>query len=297
MNEQSESQLSLITNHKGGIIDDTVITRLDKSIGMVINGACKHKDLQHMHQVLAESGMDANIEHLDHRALFALQGPKAAEVVSQLIEGVDISSMIFMNQRSARIAGIDCNITRCGYTGEDGFEISVENSDASHLMQALLGIAEVKPAGLGARDTLRVEAGLCLYGSDIDEDTSPISAGLTWTIGKRRRAEGNFIGSDIILEELNTKSTNTKRVGLLVSGPPARSHTKLFAAVEGGSPIGEITSGTFSPVLGKPIAMGMVNKEHSKVGKIIFAQIRKNRFPAEISKMPFIPSNYYRGSR
>jgi len=288
------SQLSLLTNEKGGIIDDTVITKETDFVGMVINGACKHKDLKHMQEQLASSGFDAAIEHLEDKALFALQGPKAAEVLSTLVEGVDLSSMLFMTSKPAKVAGLDCVLTRCGYTGEDGFEVSVDNANATALMQALLNNAVVSPAGLGARDTLRVEAGLCLYGQDIDETTTPIEGTLLWTIGKRRRAEGGFLGAEVILDQIKNKPAR-KRVGFVIHGAPARSHTQLFDKEDGETPVGEITSGTFSPILGKPVAMGFIDKALAKSGTDVFAKVRNKMIPAKVSKMPFVPANYYRG--
>lgn len=291
-----ESQLSLITNAKGGIIDDTVITKESQSVAMVLNGACKAKDLVHMESVLSSSGLDAKIERLDHLSLFALQGPQSASALGSMLEGIDLSSMLFMSQSCAKIAGIDCTVTRCGYTGEDGFELSVANDKASDLMEALLSKSEVKPAGLGARDTLRIEAGLCLYGQDIDEATTPVEATLMWTIGKRRRQEGGFTGSDVIMDQFKSKSATKKRVGFSFEGrQPARTHTMLYAEQEGGDPIGEITSGTFSPVLGAPVAMGYIAKDLSKAGTQVFAQVRNKRIPAQVSKMPFVPANYFRG--
>lgn len=289
------SQLSLITNEEGGIIDDTVITKEDTDVvGMVINGACKHKDLAHMKDFLSKNNLNANIEHFENLSLFALQGPEAATALTHLT-GNDLSSMLFMTQKKMKVAGLDCTVTRCGYTGEDGFEISVENKHAPELMDALINTKDVKPAGLGARDTLRVEAGLCLYGIDIDETTSPIDAGLLWTIGKRRRTEGGFVGADKILDRWKNKANKKKRVGLVVNGPPARAHTVLYGQAEGGEPIGEITSGTFSPQLAKPIAMGYVDKKFAKSGTEIYAQVRNKRVSVTTSKMPFIPAQYYRG--
>ncbi len=296
--QPGQAALSLITNTKGGIIDDCVITKEAGTVGVVINGACKHKDLKHMGEMLHKSGMDAKIEHLEHLALFALQGPKAASALARIAEGVDFEHMLFMTAGKGRVAGIDVGVTRCGYTGEDGFELSVSNDKASALMQALLAETGgvVKPAGLGARDTLRVEAGLCLYGQDIDENTTPVEASLLWTIGKRRRAEGGFPGAKIILDQVKNKPP-MKRVGFVVNGAPARSHTKLFASetASDDQAIGEILSGTFSPTLGKPVAMGYVEQKYGANDTTVYAKVRNKMVPVLVSKMPFVPSNYYRG--
>jgi len=288
-------QLSLITNKNGGIIDDTVITMEENSVFMVINGACKEKDLKHMSAMLQDSGFDASIDHREDLSLMALQGPEAANVLEGLVDGVTLSKMLFMNATTAKVAGIDCGITRCGYTGEDGFELSVKHEDAPALMDKLLQNSNVVPAGLGARDTLRVEAGLCLYGQDIDENTTPVEGTLLWTVGKRRRKEGGFPGADIILDQIKAKPA-MKRVGLVINGAPARSHTKIFATAEDDESIGEITSGTFSPTLGKPVAMGYLDKSCAKVGTTVYAQVRNKMIPAVVSKMPFVPAKYYRGN-
>jgi len=283
----------MITNEKGGIIDDTVVTKFSDSVGMVINGACKHKDLEHLTKMLEKSSFNASIEHLDNLSLFALQGPKAASALTRICEGFDMREMLFMAFEKAKINGIECTVTRCGYTGEDGFELSVSNDQAPALMESLLDLDEVKPAGLGARDTLRIEAGLCLYGNDIDEDTTPVEAGLLWTIGKRRRKEANFPGANVILQQIKDKPQK-KRVGLVVDGPPARAHVELYDESKE-KKIGEITSGTFSPTMEKPIAIGYVAREFSKVDSVVYAKVRKNFAPAKITKMPMVPARYYRG--
>ncbi|GBG28680.1 Aminomethyltransferase, mitochondrial [Hondaea fermentalgiana] len=293
--KSNEARLSLITNDHGGIIDDTVITRFDDFVGMVINGACKHKDLKHMHARLEDSKLDAKIEHLEDLALFALQGPKAAIVMDRLANDLTVSAMNFMEARVGKIGGVDCTLTRCGYTGEDGFEISVSNSEANKIMDLLLEQEEVAPAGLGARDTLRLEAGLCLYGNDIDETTTPVGARLVWTVSKPRCAEGGFPGAETIQAQMKDKTQKPPRVrvGLVVDGAPARSHVEIYDA-EGKEAIGEITSGTFSPILGKPVAMGYVDRAFMKAGTEVTCKVRKKFVPATISKMPFLPAKYYR---
>jgi len=239
---QGHSQLSVITNEEGGIIDDTIITKEGDFIGMVVNGACKEKDLNHFKEQI--KGFDAEIEHLDDRSLFALQGPKSMEALQSIIN-VDLSMMSFMTAQDVEINGISCGLARGGYTGEDGFEISVKSSDAKDLMNMLLEHDAVEPCGLGARDSLRLEAGMCLYGNDLDETTSPVEGSLLWVIGKRRRKEGGFLGFDKIKEQIKNKPSR-KRVGLIINGPPARSHVELFD--EQNNACGEITSGTFSPM-------------------------------------------------
>lgn len=292
---QGEAKLSVLTNDDGGIIDDTVISKFEDKVGMVINGGCKHKDLAHMHERLAASQLDAHIEHHEGLSLFALQGPAAAAAMSGLVEGVDIEQMLFMGFSQAKVGSIDCMLTRCGYTGEDGFELSVADADAPAMMRLLLAQEGVTPAGLGARDTLRVEAGLCLYGNDIDETTTPVEAGLAWTISPRRRKEGGFPGADVILAAGGKlKKAERKRVGLAITGPPARAQTELFDETKQTS-VGSITSGTFSPVLGRPVAMGYVKTGFHKTGTQLFAKVRNKFVPAKVSKMPFVPAGYYRG--
>jgi len=290
---EGEARLSLITNSHGGIIDDTVITRFGDFVGMVINGACKHKDLAHMRSKLEESKMEASIEHLEDLALFALQGPKASIVMERLAKGFDVKQMNFMEARVGQVGSFDCTVTRCGYTGEDGFEVSVANADAPALMQLLVDQEEVTPAGLGARDTLRLEAGLCLYGNDIDESTTPVGARLTWTVSKPRCAEGSFPGADVVQSELGDNKPARVRVGFVVDGAPARAHTEIYDEKEE-KLIGEITSGTFSPVLNKPVAMGYIDRAYAKNGTWISCKVRKKFVRAQVSKMPFIPAKYYR---
>jgi len=262
--------------------------------GMVINGACKHKDLAHMRSQLSEGKFEADIQHFTTKSLFALQGPQAAAAIEPYLEGVDLENMLFMESSDAKVAGLDCTVTRCGYTGEDGFEISVENNAAGDLMDTLLGQEQVKPAGLGARDSLRLEAGLCLYGIDLNDDITPNEASLLWTIGKRRREEGGFLGADVILGQIKNKPT-IKRAGFMIEGAPARAHVELFAEPGSEEKIGEITSGTFSPTLGKPIAMGYINKKGGKNGTTVYAKVRNKYVPAVVTKMPFVPAHYYRG--
>eukprot|EP00124_Ichthyophonus_hoferi_P002325 Ihof_evm6s153 gene=Ihof_evmTU6s153 len=256
--------LSLITNEKGGIRDDTMINNAGDHLYVVCNAGCAEKDLTHFEEHAAAyraQGGDVNIEVLTN-SLVALQGPKSAEVLRKLVD-FDLSKFYFLNGVDATVGGVKgCRITRCGYTGEDGFEISIPQDRAVELTTILLGDPVVRPAGLGARDSLRLEAGLCLYGHDIDDDITPIEANLTWTIGKRRRTEGGFLGSDVILAQLAAKGGLRRRVGLIVDGAPARDHAEILDAA--GNSIGKITSGVPSPCLGANVAMGYVDKAFAK---------------------------------
>jgi aminomethyltransferase len=303
---QGEATLSVMTNDKGGIIDDTIITSYTGSHGfvsMVVNGATKDKDLAHLQAKLDEyragrPGADVTFE-LPSRQLVALQGPGAAVALAPLLDAeVDLSQLAFMHGvHHVTVAGIPgCTLTRGGYTGEDGFEISCDTQEVTRLATALLNSSNVRPAGLGARDSLRLEAGLCLYGNDIDETTTPVEAALSWTIGKRRRdpADRRFPGADVIMGQIEGKKWPRRRVGLLLDGAPARSHCAIHDA-DGASAIGEVTSGTFSPVLKKPISMGYVLSKHSKKGTKVLVEVRPGKKDsATVVDMPFVPSRYFK---
>lgn len=288
------AKLSLLTNEKGGIIDDTVITNMGDHIYMVVNAGCADKDYAHIGKHLADfqsQGGEASFAQVG-RSLIALQGPLAVTTLSKLVEE-DITSMPFMSAKKLKVGGFDCLVSRCGYTGEDGFEISVAHEDIMTLTKMILSNEDVKPAGLGARDTLRLEAGLCLYGNEMDENIGPVEAGLGWTIAKRRREEGGFLGAETILARLKDPSlVKRKRVGFLVSGPPAREHVSIHPRGNDAVTVGEITSGTFSPVLSKGISMGYVDKELSKVGTELSAKVRGKLHNIVVTKMPFVPANY-----
>ncbi|KAJ2841459.1 hypothetical protein IWW36_006251 [Coemansia brasiliensis] len=200
--------------------------------------------------------------------------------------------MAFMTGQMLEISGIPCHVARSGYTGEDGFELSIPTSEVVGITAQLLENPEVKLAGLGARDSLRLEAGLCLYGSDIDSTTTPMEANLVWTIGKRRRAEGGFIGADVILDQVAKKGGIRRRVGLIVEGAPARAHAKVLSAE--GEEIGEITSGVPSPSLGKNVAMAYVRKGFNKRGTALKVKVRNRVQDATVVKMPFVPANYHK---
>lgn len=227
--------------------------------------------------------------------MIAVQGPQTSQILQTLLQNVDMKCMPFMSSVVTSVAGVeDCRITRCGYTGEDGVEISIPETHTAKVVTALLEsqAGNAKLAGLGARDSLRLEAGLCLYGNDIDETTTPIEAGLTWTIGKRRRKSGEFPGVDLILKQIQEKPKK-KRVGIISKGPPAREHCKILN--ENGQEIGEVTSGCPSPSLGSGtnVAMGYVPSSHAKNGTKLQLQVRNKIVEAQVTKMPFVPTNYY----
>lgn len=293
-----EAKLSLIMNESGGIVDDTVITNAGDHIYMVVNGACKHKDMAHFAKYLS-SFKDVHMEYLPEQQLVALQGKAAKVVLSRLAPALSLGGMNFMTGTHATVAGIpDCRVTRCGYTGEDGFEISVSPSRAVELASALLSQPEVLPAGLGARDSLRLEAGLCLYGNDLDETVNPVEASLVWTIGgpkSRRRVQQGFLGASSFLEaDGKLKPVSRKRVGIAGMKAPARGHTEIFSAVDGAQKIGEVTSGGFGPSFQKPLAMGYVATKYAgSDAPAVTLNIRGKPSPAEITKMPFVPTSYY----
>jgi aminomethyltransferase len=280
---------TLLLNDKGGIRDDLMVTRTktDGTLFLIVNAACKHQDFAHI-----EANLPAGIklQRIEDRALIALQGPKAVEVLARFAPGV--TDMGFMTSENLDVAGIPCFVSRSGYTGEDGNEISVPADKAVELTKKLLGEAEVKPIGLGARDSLRLEAGLCLYGHDINETTTPIEGALGWTIGKRRREEANFPGAKIIMEQI-ASGVARKRVGILPEGKaPAREHTEI---VDGsGKVIGEITSGGYGPTVGGPIAMGYVETAFAKVGTEVELMVRGKGRPAKIVAMPFVEKRFHR---
>uniref|UniRef100_A0A3B4E5C5 Aminomethyltransferase n=1 Tax=Pygocentrus nattereri TaxID=42514 RepID=A0A3B4E5C5_PYGNA len=293
--KDNQGTLSLFTNTKGGIMDDLIVTKTDQEyLYVVSNAGCADKDSAHMQAKLQEfkaAGHDVDLEYMEE-SLIALQGPSMARVLQ---EGVcdDLSKLSFMTSVLTPVFGVQgCRVTRCGYTGEDGVEISVPCESVVALTERLLVNSEVKLAGLGARDSLRLEAGLCLYGNDIDETTTPVEASLVWTIGKRRRQARDFPGADIIVPQIKAK-TQRKRVGLISRGPPVRQHTPILSP--DGRIIGEVTSGCPSPCLKQNVAMGYVEMSFSKVGTPIQVEVRKKMTPAVVSKMPFVPTNYYTG--
>jgi aminomethyltransferase len=282
-----------LTDANGGILDDLMVTRSadpgeDGVLMLVVNAACKDADYAH---IAAGLPADVRLIRADHRALIALQGPLAAAVLERHCPGA--GAMAFMSARSASLDGIDCHVGRSGYTGEDGYEISVKANRVRAIAERLLGHAEVKPAGLGARDSLRLEAGLCLYGHDIDTGTSPVEAALAWSIQKRRREEGGFPGAERVLAELRD-GPRRLRVGLKPEGRvPAREGAEIRAP--DGTPIGTVTSGGFGPTLGAPIAMGYVERSFAASGTPIVLVVRGKDIAATVTALPFVPHRYYRG--
>lgn len=267
---------------------------------MVVNGATKFGDMKHFQEQMALFNGDVTMEYLeDSMQLLALQGPGAAAAVSKILpDGFNLTNMAFMTGVDTVIDGVDgCRITRCGYTGEDGFEIAMPAEHAVSIASKLLQDPTVNPTGLGARDSLRLEAGLCLYGHDLDEKTNPIEGSLGWTLGgpkSRRRLEGGFLGAEHILtSDGKFKKSEKKRVGIMGMKAPAREHAEIFDAA-GEKQIGEITSGTFSPCLKKPIAMGYVETGMHKEGTEVMIKIRNKMQKAEVTKMPFVETRYYK---
>ncbi len=286
-----QQSYALFTNEAGGIIDDLMITRLAKDeFFLVVNAACKDKDLQHLQNSL--SGVE--IEHLQGRALLALQGPVANDVIAPYIDKLD--EMSFMQGCEAEIEGVRCYINRCGYTGEDGFEISVAAEDSQAIGRLLLKDKRVKAIGLGARDTLRLEAGLCLYGHELNEEITPIEAALNWSISRSRRVggakEGGFPGASIILEQMQS-GVHLKRIGLQLDGRMA-AREGISLHNEAGEKVGEVCSGGFSPTLECPISMAYVAADFAEPGLLLQAQIRNKSIPATVCKMPFVAQRYYR---
>lgn len=287
------STLSILTNPEGGIIDDTIITKhSDREFYIVTNAACRDKDLLHIQTELASWGKPLKLELLDDHALIAVQGPTSAALLQNHIHD-DLKELKFGNSRYIDIAGIKCHVARGGYTGEDGFEISCPSTRAVALTELLLATdsESIKLAGLGARDSLRLEAGMCLYGSDLNDTTSPNEAGLLWTIPKRRRAEGGFIGDSAILKQIK-EGISRRRVGLVVKGAPARGGADILS-VEG-NVVGKITSGCPSPSLGSNIAMGYIDTGYHKPGMNIGVRVRNRVNAGEVTKMPFVPTQYFK---
>jgi len=279
---------TLFTNDSGGILDDLMVTNAGDHLMLIVNASRKHDDTVHMRRHLAGR---ATLTPLEDRALLALQGPAAAAVLARFAPGVH--GMAFMSGAATAIGELPCFVTRSGYTGEDGFEISVPAISADRLARRLLAEPEVMPVGLGARDSLRLEAGLCLHGHDIDETTSVVEADLAWAIQKRRRAEGGFPGAAVIARQLKDGAPR-KRVGIKPEGrAPAREGTEIFGAA--GAVIGRITSGGFGPSTDGPVAMGYVAAAHSALGTPLQLMVRGTPRPARIVPLPFVPHRYHRG--
>ena len=288
----NQQTYATFTTESGGISDDLIVTRWSEDgFFLVVNAACKEQDIAHLRQHL--SGLDIN--YFADRQLLALQGAAAKEVMAELAP--EANSLLFMNGCPITIDGMDCYITRSGYTGEDGFEISVAATDARALADRLLAHSSVKWIGLGARDSLRLEAGLCLYGHDLTTETSPVEASIAWSISKSRRADGaragGFLGADSIFDQL-ANGVAKKRVGFIVEGrAPVREGAEIVD--QQGAVVGQITSGGFGPTLQAPIAMGYVPTQLSAVGTQLSAVVRGKERPITVAKMPLVPQRYFRG--
>jgi aminomethyltransferase len=278
---------ALLTEESGGILDDLMVSNVGDHLMLVVNAGCKEADEAHLRQRIAD---EVEIENLANRALLALQGPAAEDALARLVP--DCRQLPFMATAFWTIEGERCFVTRSGYTGEDGFEISIPGHAAERLARRLLAMAEVKPAGLGARDSLRLEAGLALYGHDLDRNTTPVEAALAWSIAKRRRAEGGFPGADVIRRQLADGPARL-RVGILPEGrQPAREHTEIRD--DAGRAVGEITSGGFGASVNGPIAMGYVERAAARPGQTLGLMVRGKAIPAKVVQLPFIKHNYKR---
>ena len=281
------------TNEGGGILDDLIVANFGDHLFLVVNAACKAEDEALLRAELSDACI---IEPLADRALVALQGPKAVAVLAK--HCADAATMRFMDAGPRKVMGLDCFVSRSGYTGEDGFEISVPAPDAEGFANALLADDTVALIGLGARDSLRLEAGLCLYGHDIDPTTTPVEADLIWSIQKSRRnggaRAGGFPGADKILAQIEN-GTPRKRVGLKPEGrAPVRDGAQLFADASSSEPLGSVTSGSFGPSISAPIAMGYLPTPHAAIGGTVFAEVRGQRLSLRVSNLPFVPHSYKR---
>jgi len=288
-----QQRYSQFLNEEGGILDDIMVTRSalpeeDGTLMVVVNAGCKDQDFAHLKAHLPSP---IKLILAPHRALLALQGPKAANVLARVAP--EVATMPFMSALSTKIDGVPVHISRSGYSGEDGYEISIHESKVRSLADRLLKESEVKPIGLGARDSLRLEAGLCLYGHELDLTTSPVEANIQWSIQKRRREEGGFLGYERVKREL-AEGPKRKRVGIKPEGrAPAREGTEIHD--EAGNKIGVVTSGGFGPTLNGPCAMGYVDLAHAALGTRVSLIVRGTAMPAEITTMPFVPNRFYRG--
>jgi aminomethyltransferase len=290
---EGRQRYGFFTNPIGGIEDDLMFANRGDHLFVIVNAACKEADIARMKTVLPA---DVSVDVITDRALLAIQGPTAAEALSTL--NAAVAEMKFMDVATVELVGCDCWVSRSGYTGEDGYEISVPSEKAVALARALLDHPDVEPIGLGARDSLRLEAGLCLYGHDVDTSTSPVEAGLTWAIQKSRRLggarAGGFPGEERILTEL-AEGASRKRVGLKPAGrAPMREGVPLYATEESSEQIGSITSGGFGPTVGGPVAMGYLPSELAKAGTTVFGDLRGKRQALTVSALPFTPANFKR---
>ncbi|MGJ5620380.1 glycine cleavage system aminomethyltransferase GcvT [Sulfitobacter sp. MF3-043] len=291
--EDGRQRYGLFTNDAGGIEDDLMFARRGDDLFVVVNAACKDVDIARMKAALEPEIL---VTPLTDRALIAVQGPGAEVAVASMDAAA--ADMTFMDVRNLSLNGSDVWASRSGYTGEDGYEISVPADEAVALTRALLALDGVEAIGLGARDSLRLEAGLCLYGHDIDAGTNPVEAGLNWAIQKVRRAGGDraggFPGADAVLAAFEN-GVSRKRVGLQPEGrAPMREGVEIFDAAEGGQAVGTVTSGGFGPTTGGPIAMGYVATEQSKIGTALWGEVRGKRMPLTVAKLPFVAANFKR---
>lgn len=283
---EGHCRYTFFTNPDGGILDDLIVTNAGDHLYVVVNASMRDQDISHLRQNLK----DVSVVELTEHALIAIQGPKAAKLVTTHCPGAD--ALIFMQSTKATIDGVPCRVSRLGYTGEDGFELSIPNEHADRISRLILADDNCGPAGLGARDSLRLEAGLCLYGNDIDQTTTPVEAALTWAIQKRRREEGGFPGDATILKQI-TDGTTRKLVGIRPNGRvPARHGAQICDTA--GKHIGVVTSGGFGPTLGAPVAMGYVETAHAQAGSNVMLSVRDKLYPAQVDKLPFVTHNYKR---
>jgi len=295
----NQGSLSVFTLPNGGIVDDLIVTKADNHLYVVSNAGRREQDIPLMRakeEEMKVEGKDVALELLEDRGLLALQGPTMMQCL-QPLTSLPLDNLAFMHSALAEVAGIQCRVTRCGYTGEDGVELSCPAGQTEALAQAILASdGQPRLAGLGARDSLRLEAGLCLYGNDIDEGTTPIEGGLAWTVAKPRRVKQDFPGAQVILEQLKN-GVSRRRVGLLSRGAPARGSTVVVNAQ--GEKVGVVTSGCPSPSLGKGInvSMAYVEKSSAKAGTELALQVRGKDIPATVTKMPFVPTNYFTGGK
>ena len=289
--KENRQTYSLLTNSNGGVIDDLMIANRDSYFQLVVNASQKMIDYQHLKDNISQ---DFNIELEENKSLLAIQGPQSEDILSAI--NLTIKTMKFMDSVDISLADIDCSISRSGYTGEDGFEISVHNKNVLQLVEILFKKSDLLPIGLGARDSLRLEAGLCLYGNDLTSDISPIEANLNWVIHKRRRKEGSsnikFLGNTKILNQLE-KGPSFLRIGLLpVEKAPMRNGSIIYLDNEGEKEIGIVTSGGYSPTLNKPISMGRVQSEYLEDLEKVYVKVRNKILPATITILPFIKTKY-----
>lgn len=292
--QPGRQRYALFTNGAGGVLDDLMIAHQGDHLLLVVNAACKVADEAHLRENLSDA---CEVEPLD-RALVALQGPKAEDVLATLAPAC--REMTFMDVRTLDMLGAPCVVTRSGYTGEDGFEISVAPDRVTDLAVALLDDPAVAPIGLGARDSLRLEAGLCLYGSDLDQTTTPVEASLAWAIQKARRRDGlragGFPGADVILDQIDG-GTLRWRVGLLAEGRvPVRAGAAIFASEDAAESIGTVTSGGFGPTADRPVAMGYVPHASAAPDTVVFAEVRGRRLPMRVAPLPFVAARFKRGA-